>query len=200
MTALPHPNSPEVPPTPSSGGSFGFVINIVLFYAGWFSCVYALAWEQAWLGPLGAALAIGTHIYMRRNLEPTALRRIVLSIAVVMLLGPFIEGSLAALGVVTFNGPAWLPVLTLTSLWGVFATTFDGALGWLEPRLGLSILFGAVGAPPTYYAAGEIGALALDPVWWKWLIPMAVLWGLGFPALMQLARRLRAPDAVVDVA
>ncbi len=196
MTVASHSNESQASPTPTpSTGPASLAINIALFYAGWFGCVYALAWQQGWLGPLGVSTAVGVHLFLRRELAPQALRRTALSILAVMLLGPWIEGSLALLGVVSFPGPAWLPVITLVSLWGVFATTFDGALGWLEDRLALSILFGAIGAPPTYYAAERLGALSLDPVLWKWLVPLALLWGLGFPALMRLARFLRSDSS-----
>jgi len=200
MTAISHSGAstspPQPSPTPSAGGSLGYIVNFALFYAGWFACVYALAWRLPWLGPLGALVAIGTHLFMRRNLEASRVRKTALSIAAVMAIGPTIEGSLAWLGVVTFPEPLWLPALTLMSLWGVFATTFDGALGWLEPRPLLAIAFGALGAPPTYFAAAKMGALSLHPMLWKWLAPMAVLWGLGFPALMYLASRIRATAAV----
>jgi len=174
--------SPATPP-------FGMIVNFVLFYAGWFACVLGLAWGWGWMGPLSAAVIVAVHLALRRSRRSEAL-----AIAVVALLGPWVEGALALLGVARFGNPLdsfWVAMPSLVGLWAVFATTFDASLGWLTPRPLLAVVFAAIGVPLTYYGAGELGAVTLDENPWRWLVPVVLLWVVAFPGFLRLSAWIR---------
>jgi len=59
-------------------------------------------------------------------------------------------------------------------------------------------MFGAVGGPLAYAAAGRLGALAYAAPWWLAFGAIAAGWGLALPVLALLAQRwLRADHAAV---
>ena len=167
-------------------GTVTNLINFVLFYAGWFACIYGLALQMPWLGPLSAIGVVFVHLALRSFHRGEAL-----AIAAITTIGPLIEGALVLLGVATFSQSFWLIAPSLMGLWAIFGTTLDGSLGWLAKRPLLAVIFGAVGAPFSYLAADVIGAVELDAVAWKWIASVAVLWGVGFPALVKLATWIR---------
>ena len=183
----PSPDAPRTPPV------WVNLLNVAGFYAGWFACVLGLAWGWPLLGPLAAVAIVGLHLALRSDRRAEAV-----AIVWVVAFGPWIDASLAHLGVASFREPLLLGVLappSLFALWAIFATTFDASLGWLGQRPLLAAAFGGVGIVPTYYAAERMGAVDLDPVAWAWIVPTALLWGLGVPLLFRLATWARARAA-----
>jgi hypothetical protein len=65
------------------------------------------------------------------------------------------------------------------------------ALRWLQPKLALAAVLGALAAPLAYYAAARFGALTL-PRALPALGAEAAGWALLLPVLLSLARRLDA--------
>ncbi len=81
--------------------------------------------------------------------------------------------------------PAWL-----LSLWPVFASAMmqGNSLEWLQTRLPLAAVIGAVVGPLSYAGGGRLGALELDG--WRSRVVLGVCWAIAMPVLAFLARRL----------
>lgn len=83
-----------------------------------------------------------------------------------------------------------LPPPWLLSLWPVFACAMmrGHSLEWLQTRLPLAAVIGAVVGPLSYVGGGRLGALELDG--WRSLVTIAGCWAVAMPALALLARAL----------
>jgi hypothetical protein len=74
-------------------------------------------------------------------------------------------------------------------MWMLFATTFNVSFRWLQSRIALAGVMGAIFGPVSYYSGAKIGAVTLiDPM--AAMIALTVSWGLMLPGLLLLARRL----------
>lgn len=133
----------------------------------WLLLVWAAAQGlDAWAS-LAALAALA--LFLRRL--GAARWRVLAVLALGVLCGVAVDGSLSKLGLVMYAGaelaPA-LPPLWILLLWALLA-----ALVAALPQLGnpwLSALLGAVGGPLAYAAAAALGAVALAP---------AALWAVG---------------------
>ena len=163
--------------------------NIVVFQAGWFACVLGAARGAPWLGPLGGGLIVAGWVLVAPR--PRALA---LLVALTGIVGLCWDSWLTVAGLIGYApGPLTPPLapLWILALWLLFATTLHISLRWLQARLPLAALCGALAAPLSYYAAARMGAVTLlqvQPALWA----EAAGWALLLPLLLSLARRLNA--------
>lgn len=163
------------------------VLNALLYQAGWLACV---AGGNTWALPAGA-LILALHWWLvDRSARGWAF------VLVTALLGLAMDLGWQRLGLLEFHGtlaagiPPWLVML-----WLLFATTFAHALAWLQARLGLAALLGAVFGPLSYVAGVELGAAATRFPLWQLALAMAPAWSLLLPLLVFLARSPRVLTA-----
>ena len=162
-------------------------VNVLLFQAGWFACVFGAAMQAPWVGPLAALLVITWHL--SRAQQPRLELALILLAALV---GMVFESLLVQSGWIRFDSGLFAPSLApywMGALWAMFATTLNVSLRWLRPSLGLAALLGAVGGPLSYYAGAQMGALAFSDTILA-LTAVALGWALLAPLLLALARRL----------
>ncbi|MFO1428966.1 MAG: DUF2878 domain-containing protein [Candidatus Competibacteraceae bacterium] len=161
-------------------------VNILSFYLGWFACVLGAARNVAWVGTVAALLLIILHLW-RRAWPASELRLILLSGGV----GLVLDSLPVALGLVAYPSgtimvnfaPYWIIVL-----WMLFATTLNSSLSWLQGRLRLAALLGAVAGPLAYYSGARMGGMALlEP--WPALSVLALGWSLALPLLLSWTTR-----------
>lgn len=168
------------------------VVNIVLYQAGWFCCVLGAARGYPVAGGVAALVLTGLHVYLARHRKPEL--QIMLA---ALLIGVVVDSAQQALGVFTFTtDPAWMLWLPLWVfvIWAQFATLFHFALAWLQGRLFLAALFGAIGGPLAYYTGGRLGAASFPPDLLPSLIVLAVCWAIVTPLLVHLAGRFAPPE------
>ena len=165
------------------------LVNIVVFQAGWFACVLGAAHGRPWLGlPVVAMIVCG---WLMSAPRPSALAQLTVLSGLV---GFSWDSWLTVSGMIGYApGPLSPPLapLWILALWLLFATTLSVSLRWLQTKLLLAALLGALAAPLSYYAAARMGALTLlrvQPALWA----QAVGWALLLPLLLRLARRLDA--------
>ncbi|MBP9034994.1 MAG: DUF2878 domain-containing protein [Pseudomonadales bacterium] len=163
------------------------VQNAVTYQCGWFACV---AGGNAWALPVGA-LILALHWWLvDRSARGWAF------IAVAALLGLAMDLGWQRLGLLEFQGTLAGGIAPwLAMLWLLFATTFAHSLAWLQARLGLAALLGAVLGPLSYVAGVELGAADTRFPWWQVALAMAPAWALLLPLLLFLARAPRAVTA-----
>jgi hypothetical protein len=163
------------------------LLNIVLFYVGWFACVWGAASQRPFIGPVVTLLVLGVHLFCTPN--PIREARL---IAVAGLLGFSFDTTQAALGAFSFHGTGmatWVSPLWMVGLWMNFATTLRTSLSWLTGRYLLATLLGGIGGPLSYFAGAQLGALTLHPNLMFSLGIIAVAWGGAMPILVWLAHR-----------
>lgn len=72
-----------------------------------------------------------------------------------------------------YAAPTWI-----IGLWASFALTFNHSLSWLKTRPLMAVLFGAFGAPISYYAAHKLGALTYPNGFVNACIYLSITWSL----------------------
>lgn len=177
-------------PRVSAASMVKLVVNLLAFQIAWFACVLGGANGQPWTGVLVAAAVVALHL--RLSAAPG---REALLVVLVGLIGAIWDGWLVRFGFLEYPSGMFLPWLApvwIIAMWMAFATTLNGALGWLKGRWGLSMVFGAIGGPLAFYAGHRLGAVSFpDPV-----VALGVLgggWSFLMPLLMWAAGRLESP-------
>jgi len=156
---------------------------------GWGACVLGAAWDYHWFGIIVVLLLLIIHIaVIERNKI-----QIVFTVALMtMVTGLFADTLLIILGTVEPN--RWLMPPPFTEIWDLmiwvnFSLTLDRALRFLQKSPFLAAVLGAIIAPPTYYAAGRLGALRFSEPSYLGLIWVGVIWFFVMPWLTLMAKR-----------
>ncbi len=112
-------------------------------------------------------------------------------IAVVALLGFVLDSTLAALDILIFDTaslgyiPAWL-----LCLWVMFASTLNHSLAWLQSRLVLAALLGAIFGPVSYFSGTKLAPVMLaEPVFIS-IFTISLCWALLLPLLLMACQRI----------
>lgn len=160
------------------------VLNAVLYQAGWLACVVG---GNRWALPAGAVILVLHWRLLGRGAREW------MFIGGAALLGLAMDLGWQRLGLIAFHEggapgvPPWLVML-----WLLFATTLLHSLAWLQTRLWLASVLGAVAGPLSYFAGLEVGAASSTLPHWQVALAMAPGWLLLLPLLAFLARPARA--------
>ncbi|MES1190689.1 MAG: DUF2878 domain-containing protein [Steroidobacter sp.] len=174
---------------PSALGVKRVIANFLLFQIAWIVCVVSAARHVQWLSLFVIAIAIGAYVVSSQHkLKAVSL------ILFCMMMGVAIESLLATIRATQFNdhlnagggdvmvfAPAWM-----AALWGLFATTFNVSLRWLNGRYVLSSLLGAIAGPLSYLSGSKMGALIL-PADYS-LLAIGLCWAVMMPVLLSAAK------------
>ena len=166
--------------------------NLLGYQASWFIAVIG-AGQGAWWPGVAAALAYtGWQLATAPDRE-AALR----TLALALLAGLVIDGLLARAGALHFAAaspafPTGGAPLWILGLWLAFAMTLLRSLAFVQHRLVLAAVFGAVGAPLAYLGAARgWQAVAFASPAWEVLAALAIAWAVVLP-LMAVSARSRA--------
>ena len=159
--------------------------NFVLFQVGWFACILGAAHQQVLWAVIGSLAYIVFHIWRSQTpkLELSLLLK-VLSFGIVT------DSLLMYLGIIDFKNawpspylsPAWM-----WALWLLVASTLNGSLSWLQGKLVLGVVLGAICGPLSYEAGIRMGAanwgsgsqilgLGLISLIWAVAMPLFFYW------------------------
>jgi hypothetical protein len=175
--------------TPRTAGARA-ILNLVVFYAGWIACVTAAAAGQQWIAIAACLAVVGVHLIS--SPEPGSELKLV---AAAGLIGLIAESLLMGTGAARYamsDVSAVLPPWWLVSLWMAFGTTLNVSLAWLRERHLLAALLGLAAAPPSYYAAAQIGAMELALPVGRSLMLVGLAWAAALPLLLAVATRLES--------
>lgn len=172
--------------------SLSKVINIVLYQAGWFSCVLGAAYGFPLGGALGAAALVGLHLLL------TDARKAEIQLAFcACLIGVLVDSLQQAAGLFTFKTdprwPVWLPLWVFV-IWAQFATLFRFALHWLSGRYLLGAFLGALGGPLAYWGGIRLGAASFGDNPLFTLVVLAVVWAGVTPLLLWTRQKLASAE------
>lgn len=155
-------------------------INFSIYQIAWFLSVFR---ENS--GALLALPLLAVHLYLSKH-KKADLKMMGLLLAS----GLLIDGTLHAIGCLSFNAPS-LPIpFWLGTVWLFLATLPNHSLAWLKGRSLLSMIFGALGGPLAYWAGVRVGAASF--VWDTGvaLITIAVIWAILWPLVMHFANHV----------
>ncbi len=159
------------------------IINTLGFQAGWWACIYSVAFDREIEAILLCLVLAATHV--ARSTSP--FQEIKLGV-LTGLLGVLVDSLLQYFSVIQFNGWALsgLSPFWLWALWFLFAMTLNASLDFLKQLpLFLTATIGWVVGPLNYYAGARLGAAQFEPspqhvliisVTWAAVICVLVRW------------------------
>jgi len=161
------------------------LIHLIAFELVWFSSVIGAAHGLPWLGPVATLPLVAWHLTGVRN--PAREMGVLLA---AMLLGSLLDELITASGLVRYPSAPHAAVIPfwIVTLWLAFATTLNTSLRWLQKRLLLAAVLGALGAPLAYLSATRLGAVQLPQLWLA-VATVSVAWALLLPLLCLMAER-----------
>jgi hypothetical protein len=139
-------------------------------------------------GCAAALLWLAVHVSTSR--QRSAELRVILLVTAA---GVLIDHAAVAAGIQTFHAAAprvGLVPLWIACLWAAFATTLRSSLGWMQGRLVLAAVLGALFGPVAYIGAEGLGAVAIggsDRA--ISVLALAAEWGAMMPLSLWIARR-----------
>jgi len=163
------------------------VINFAAFNLNWYLCVTRLNL----VGPAVVGWTLVPHFALVTNDR----RRSALVLLVAGVAGTIADTVLERAGLLTFaGGPRiWLSCpLWIAALWVNFGTTLHGCLAWIQTRLPLAAVLGAIAGPGTYLLAESMGAVTLHGP--GAVAAVAAEYAIATPLLLLFARK-GSPDA-----
>ncbi len=157
-----------------------WLVNIALYNLVWWIAVLG-GNRYAWLG--GAMLLLHLLVSNKRKAD-------LIMFASLLAMGLVIDGLLVQVGLFHFPQQQWPIPTWLMVIWLALATLPLHSLCWLQNQLLLAGLLGALGGPLAYWAGVRLEAATFHWAMPPALLTLALIWGLLFPAIMLLARRL----------
>lgn len=172
-----------------------FWISLLGYQAVWFSAVIGAGHGLFWPG-LSAM-----SVYVIWQLSISRQRRAdLLLICTALTTGCVLDGALLNTGLLHYTAMSplsVLPPLWILALWVSFALTFTQSLRYLQTRLPIAALLGAVGGPLAYLGAARAWqVVTFAPPQWFDLLWLAIGWGIATPLLAWLARRWSSTSTV----
>jgi Na+-transporting methylmalonyl-CoA/oxaloacetate decarboxylase beta subunit len=163
------------------------ITNLLVFNAGWLSCVLAGANHLPWLGTVTALLIVVRHLSIAADA-----RKELSLILIAGGIGAVWDSALVYAGILEYpsgtliegTAPNWI-----IAMWLLFATTLNVSLRWLKQRPALAGVLGALSGPTAYFAGHKLGGVQIPDL----AVAMLVLgcgWALIMPFLMSVSNRL----------
>lgn len=170
----------------------GKIINAVGYQIVWFVAVLSAAAGMAWPGVAAAALFV-----VLQPAGPRGRRADAGLCGAALAVGLLLDGSLAAAGLLDYSAAsAWSPApLWILAVWVAFAATLERSMAFLQHRLALATVLGAIGGPLAYLGAARLGAVAIAEPATTGLLALSAGWAVVMPALALLSNRGRSPAA-----
>ena len=157
-------------------------INFVWFQAIWFLAILT-QYQYFWLIAL---LVVGHFVFMpRRQVE-------LITVLPVAMVGCMADIALTLSGVFHFTSEiSTLPIpFWLVALWIGFAATLRHSLGYLQNKLVIAGVLGAISGPLSYFAGYRFDAVDFPLGLYTTLPIISVVWALLLPASLYFVSHL----------
>ncbi len=155
------------------------LLNAALFQLGWFACV---------LGGDLVAVVVTVAILFAHGQFFVQARREWLLIFGVALLGISLDGVWVFSGVLDFPQSQSIIPIWLVCLWVVFATSLCHSFYWLQRRLILASVLGAIAGPSSYLAGAAMAGVVIAQPSVVSIALISIAWSLLFPLVLFFAR------------
>lgn len=160
--------------------------NFIIFQLLWLAAVLGAAHGFQWFSLAALLALLGWGAFCRADMAADG--RI---IGYGLALGLTFELLLIGSGLIHYELQWWaaLPPLWILCLWAGFAQTLNHSLFWLQKRLPLAAIFGALGSVMSMYAGIRFGAAQAPAGLQALLMVYALGWSVMVPVLVWLAGR-----------
>lgn len=101
-----------------------------------------------------------------------------------LFMGLLVDGTLHQVGFISFTVTGFPIPFWLMAIWLGLAITPHHSLAWLQNRLLLAMLLGAMGGPAAYWAGVRLGAATFNYGLLFSLSILACIWAFVWPAVM----------------
>ena len=155
------------------------LLNAALFQLGWFACVLG--------GDFIAVVVTATILFAHGQLFVLARREWLLIVGVAFL-GMSLDSLWVFTGVLDFPQTQFLIPIWLICLWMVFSTSLCHSFQWLQRRLVLASLLGAIAGPSSYLAGAAMADIVIAEPRLISIVLMSLAWSLLFPLMLLIAR------------
>jgi Protein of unknown function (DUF2878) len=165
-----------------------FWLSLIGYELVWFCAVIGAQHGLAWPGVIGMLVYAACQLGLARHYKAD-----VSLMLTAVAMGFVLDGGLIRAGLACYASPwpsATLAPAWILAMWATFALTFTQSLAYLQTRLWLAALLGAIGGPLAYLGAarGWHVVTFADPIWHA-LLWLGIGWALATPALAWLAKR-----------
>jgi len=163
-------------------------LQLGFYQLGWWLCVLGAAHGQPLFGPVVLAGCLLIHLACIHGVGREAILMLVATV-----LGVIGDSLCSCAGAVAFGGgphPGPWPPLWMIVLWPAFAASLRLSLSFLQHRLRLAALLGALGGPLAYFAGWRLGALHGPHGLGPFLGGVACEWAIAMPLLAWQTRCL----------
>ena len=165
----------------------------------WFCAVIGAEHGLPWPGLMGMLIYASIQLGLMRNFKT---HFSLMAAAIVM--GCLVDGGLAYSGLAHYRAPwpsASFAPLWIVSLWATFSLTFTISLAYLQKRLWVAVLFGAIGGPVAYMSASRgFHVVTFSDPSWHGLFWLGTGWAIATPILAWIAGRSSLAEAATPVA
>lgn len=162
--------------------------NAIASQLVWLLAVGGAARGYGWAGPVAVCVFAALQMHGSH-----AIRKDVWTVIACSTIGFACDSVFAATGLVRYASPGPWPQLApmwIVALWASLGLTLHHSLSFLQTRLRLAALLGAIVAPLSYYAAaGAWQAVELAQPLAATLALLAIAWAIVLPLLLSIARR-----------
>ena len=163
------------------------LLNIVVFKIAWLSTVLGGANDLPLIGPVVVMGAIAIHLWFAA--EPA---RELLLVLITGVIGVTWDSFMVSAGWLSYPSGVFISGVApywIVAMWMLFATTLNVSFRWLQQRLWLAAIMGAVFGPLSYYAGASAGAVVLhNPN--AAFTGLSISWAIMLPSLLWLAQQL----------
>ena len=153
---------------------------ILGFQAVWFSCAWGISHHYPLLPLLVSLVYLNSYISKQSPKKPAYL-----FLLRILLYGFLLDSTLGLLGFIVYESAYpkpldWLQPWWMSLLWLSFAASAKASFFWLEKRLPLAVVLGAISGPIAYFSGQKLGAfIKLDT-------PGYAVLSFGFAVIMYL--------------
>jgi Protein of unknown function (DUF2878) len=159
------------------------VLNAIGFQLGWFACV--LGGNVIGVIATVALLTVHGKFFIKSQREWWLIVGLGLT-------GLVLDSLLGVSGFLVFGVETLLTIpIWLLCLWFLFAATLCHSLAWLQTRLTIASVLGAIAAPSSYFAGSKLTTVSLGESTAITLLLIAISWAVIFPFSLYFARRCR---------
>lgn len=167
------------------------ILNALLFQAGWFACV---------LGGDAFAAAALVLILGFHALVIVENQREWLVIASIIAVGLVVDNALTLLGIFSFESVSVFAIpFWLLGLWALFAATLNHSLAWLQNRLWLAAILGALSGPSSYLAGSKLSSVELATPLAQTLLIIGLCWAVLLPLMLVAMRTVALAKQIPKV-
>ena len=176
-----------------------FWVCLIGYQLVWFAAVIGAEHGLAWPGVAGMLIYACCQLGLMHDYKTHFAL-----MAAALVMGSIVDGGLAFSGLAHYGAPwpsaVFAPVWIL-ALWMTFSLTFTISLAYLQKKLWVAVLFGAIGGPLAYLSAsrGFHVVTFTDPDW-HGLFFLGLGWAIATPVLAWLAGRSPLAEASAPAA